>query len=189
MEYIDDQEFVGVNYTDQELHKGNYEGCVFKGCTFSGVNLSGFTFIETEFISCDLSNAQISQASFQDVIFKDCKMLGLQFDQCNHFGFAVNFHHCLLNHSSFYEVKLNKSMFAGCQLNEVDFTSADVGKIVLKDCDLNGAIFDSSNLEKADLRGSVNYSIDPDRNRIKGAFFSMPEVLGLLDKYGVKVEK
>ncbi len=189
MEYIDDQEFIAVNYSDKEIVKGNYEGCVFKRCTFSGVNLSGFTFIETEFIDCDLSNVQISQASFQDVIFKNCKMLGLQFDQCNHFGFAVNFHQCLLNHSSFYEVKLNKSMFAGCQLLEVDFASADLGKIVIKDCDLSGAVFEFSNMEKADFRGSLHYSIDPERNKIKGGIFSMPEVLGLLDKYGIKIEK
>jgi len=43
-------------------------------------------------------------------------------------------------------------------------------------------------LENADLRTSYNYSIDPDANRIRKAKFSLPAVIGLLDKYYLDIE-
>ncbi len=41
--------------------------------------------------------------------------------------------------------------------------------ICIDNCDLNRAVFDNSILEKADFRTSLNYSIDPELNRIKKA--------------------
>jgi hypothetical protein len=54
---------------------------------------------------------------------------------------------------------------------------------------LSGATFENTNLEKADFRTSFNYSIDPEINRIKKAKFALPEVLGLLNKYDLVIEK
>jgi fluoroquinolone resistance protein len=44
-------------------------------------------------------------------------------------------------------------------------------------------------LEKADFRTAYNYSIDPEKNRIKKAKFSIFGVTGLLDKYDIEIEK
>jgi hypothetical protein len=38
------------------------------------------------------------------------------------------------------------------------------------------------------MRTSFNYSINPELNRIKKAKFSMPAVVGLLDKYDIEIE-
>ena len=60
---------------------------------------------------------------------------------------------------------------------------------MLKQCNLLNATFDNTNLEGADLTQSTNYAIDPERNKIKGAKFSLPEIVGLLTKYGIQIEK
>jgi uncharacterized protein YjbI with pentapeptide repeats len=73
-------------------------------------------------------------------------------------------------------------------LNEVDFTESDLTASIFDNCDLNLATFDNSILEKADLRTSYNYSIDPERNRIKKARFSVAGISGLLDKYDIQIE-
>jgi uncharacterized protein YjbI with pentapeptide repeats len=126
--------------------------------------------------------------AFQEVQFRSCKLLGLDFAQANPFGFSCRFADCLLNHTSFYRVKLNNSEFNNCQLEGADFTEAEMKGTAVINCNLHNAVFSNTNLEKSDFRQSVNYSIDAENNRIKGARFSLPEVLGLLYKYQIKVE-
>ena len=73
-------------------------------------------------------------------------------------------------------------------LHELDFSEADLASAVFKGCDLQRSIFSSTNLEKADLGTSFNYSIDPERNRLKKAKFSLAGVVGLLDKYDIHID-
>lgn len=186
--YISDRTFLNINFSKKCLPISEYEDCRFDGCDFSNVALSGHRFLETEFIDCNFSNASLGNCSFQTVKFKNCKMLGLQFDSCDPFGFAVSFDTCQLDHSSFHRMKLNKSAFRNSHMENVDFSMADLKGSKIFDCDLLHAIFQNTNLEKTDLRKSVNYSIDPEQNRVKSAKFSLPEVIGLLDKYKILVE-
>jgi fluoroquinolone resistance protein len=53
---------------------------------------------------------------------------------------------------------------------------------------LDRAIFDNTILEKADFRTSFNYSINPERNKMKKSKFSTAGIAGLLDKYDIEVE-
>jgi hypothetical protein len=43
-------------------------------------------------------------------------------------------------------------------------------------------------LEKADIRTSHNYTIDPEKNKVKKAKFSIHGIAGLLDKYDIEIE-
>jgi uncharacterized protein YjbI with pentapeptide repeats len=123
----------------------------------------------------------------RDLKFIDSKLLGLHFQDCSDFLFAVNFDKCILNLSSFFKQKLKKTFFKDCSLLEVDFTEADLSNAVFENCDLSGTKFEKTNLEKADLRTSFNYSIDPEINKIKKAKFSIEGIIGLLDKYDIEI--
>lgn len=187
--YIDEQAFAHNDYSEKPLEIAEYEYCSFTNCSFSNSILSEIKFLECEFVDCNFSNADLANVSFQDVKFKNCKMLGLQFDSCNQFGFAANFDSCQLDHCGFFKMKLNRTFFKNSQLKGVDFTEADLKNSKLSDCNLLDAIFQRTNLEMADLRNAINYTIDPEQNRIKGAKFSLPEVIGLLDKYRILIER
>lgn len=187
LKYTDEQTFSKVNYSEKPLEIGEYEYCAFNNCNFSNGSLSQSHFLECEFIDCNFSNANLQNTSFQDVRFKNCKMLGLRFDACNEFGFAASFDTCQLDHSIFYKMKLGRSSFINSQLKSVDFTEADLKNSKLSNCNLENATFQNTNLELADFTNSTNYSIDPEQNQIKGAKFSLPEVIGLLDKYKLKI--
>ena len=100
----------------------------------------------------------------------------------------LDFEDCNLNLASFFKLKLKNTKFKKCTLQEVDFVEADLTNSVFDNCDFTRAIFDRSILEKADLRTSHNYSIDPENNRIKKAKFSSPAVLGLLAKYNIEID-
>lgn len=188
MEFTEGIDFKGKDYTTSAFARGEYENCTFTGCNFSGTDLTGVVFTECEFTDCNFSNAKCKGTGFKEVFFKDCKLMGLNFSIADPFLMAMNFTDCYLNLSSFYQLKLKKSRFINCNLQEADLTETDFTEASFTNCDFKHAIFENTVLEKADLRSSINYSIDPEQNRIKKAKFSLPAVTGLLDKFNIVIE-
>ena len=186
--FISDETYNGIDFTVQKLDLATYEDCVFTNCTFTGQHLSGFNFVECTFENCDLSNAQLGNTSFREVTFKGCKMLGLHFEHCNDLIFSAHFIDSQLDFSCFYQRNLKNSSFNNCSLKEVDFGEANMSGTILKKCNLADAAFDYTNLEKADLRQSFNFNIDPETNRIQKAKFSASTLAGLLGKYNLEID-
>ncbi|MGH1334618.1 MAG: pentapeptide repeat-containing protein [Aureispira sp.] len=186
--YAVEQEFENIDFTQTKLQEGEYEACTFKNCNFSAVDFFKNRFIETSFVNCDLSNASVATTSLQEVEFIGCKLLGIAFEHCRTFGLAMTFEQCQLNHASFYQLDLQNSRFQNCELKSVDFAEANLAKVQLTSCNLLHANFEQTNLEGADLRHSIQYSIDPNKNRLRGATFSLQEVVGLLDQHKINID-
>lgn len=187
--YAVDKVFDKIDFAeDREKLMREYENCTLMSCDFSNADLSGTIFSECDFDGCNLSMAELTGTSFRDCRFKNCKLLGLRFDHCNNFLFAVDFENCILNLASFYGLKIKGTQFKDCALHEADFTTADLTSAKFDNCDLRGAQFENCILEKADFRSAYNYSFDPELNRIKKAKFSRMGVAGLLDKYEIVIE-
>jgi fluoroquinolone resistance protein len=187
-DFIDEEVFDKVDFREKPLKPGIYEKCTFKNCDFSNNDLSGTHFMECEFMDCNLSLVKLKNVIFRDVRFRECKLLGLRFNDCSEFGFSVHFDNCIVNHSSFFKTSLKKKVFNHTQFHEVDFTECDLSNSTFEACDLNGAMFENTNLENTDFRTAVNYSINPEINRIKKAKFSLQGVRGLLDRYHIEIE-
>jgi uncharacterized protein YjbI with pentapeptide repeats len=186
-QYQLEKTFTKLDFAETPISKGEYEKCVFKNCNFFKGNLAEFVFIDCEFISCDLSMIEVSSTTFNNAQFFDCKILGVHFEQCNDFGFSVKFENCILNHSSFFGIKMNKTIFTSCNMEEVDFTESDLSNSVFTECDLERTVFNRTNLTKTDLSTSYNFSIDPENNKIKRAKFSVNNLSGLLNKYEIVI--
>lgn len=183
-----DTKFERIRFDENPLPKGEYENCTFVNCDFAKVNFFEWVFVDCVFVDCDLSLAQLNHAAFREVQFKDCKMLGLAFEKCNDFGLSFSFDTCNLNHSSFYKLKIKKTVFKNCQMEAVDFTETDLMGSILENCLLHQAVFDRTNLEGCDFRASYQYIIDPQINKVKKAKFSLDGVGGLLKVFGVLIE-
>jgi len=93
-----------------------------------------------------------------------------------------------INHASFYKLKIKKTVFKNSQLEGVDFAECDLSGSTFEGCNLLAAVFDATNIEKSDFRTSYNYSIDPEKNKIRKARFSVSGISGLLDKYDIEIE-
>jgi len=184
---MEDEMISGVNYQKNKFEIRAYESCVFSNCDFSKVNLSTTKFIDCDFNDCNFSEVIINDTFFQDVNFTACKMMGLHFENCNDFGFSVGFDRCILNYSSFFQMRLVKTKFEDCKLLDVDFSESDLTSGLFSNCDLSNALFDRSVLVKTNFKTAFNYSIDPENNKIKGAKFSLPEVMGLLKKHNIEI--
>ncbi len=186
--FIQDQNFDKLDYTQEPLAKGEYENCTFTNCNFEETNLNDIKLMNCDFHDCNWSLAQLNGTVLREVNFKDCKMLGLQFETCNDFGLSFSFENCQLNHSTFFQMNIKKTIFRNCQLREIDFSESNLSNVVFDNCDLAQAIFINTVLDKADFRTAYNYSIDPESNRLKKAKFSILGISGLLDKYDIVIE-
>ncbi|WP_373710049.1 pentapeptide repeat-containing protein [Kaistella sp.] len=186
--FTQDQIFDKLDFTQEPLTKGEYENCKFTNCNFEETNLNDIKFMDCNFQDCNWSLVQLNGTVLREVKFKDCKMLGLQFETCNDFGLSFSFENCQLNHSTFFQMNIKKTIFRNCQLREIDFSESNLSNVIFDNCDLAQAIFINTVLDKADFRTAYNYSIDPESNRLKKAKFSILGISGLLDKYDLIIE-
>jgi uncharacterized protein YjbI with pentapeptide repeats len=164
-----------------------FDQCRFIQCDFSGRDVSNTTFIECDFNFCNLSLCRTINTSFQQVVFNSCKLMGLHFEHCNKHGLDFTSESCVFDNSIFYQCVIKKMVFKQASLIEVDFTETQAQQVVFSDCDLSGATFEKTHLEQADLSSSRNYRINPTKNHVKGAQFSSPEVLGLLQDFDITI--
>ncbi len=165
-----------------------YESCKFTHCRFTGNSVEKVSFTDCIFEDCDMSNLRLAGTALNEVRFENCKLLGLHFEDCSPFLFSVSFVRCILDFSSFYGVKLKNTVWKNCSLQATDFTDADLSGARFSECELKDARFENTLLHGADFRTAYNYSLNPELNRIKGAKFSFPGVLGLLHKYDIEVD-
>ena len=186
--YFDSETFVKVDFTQQQIKKGEYDNCTFENCNFENVHASNIQFVECEFVNCNFSNAIVKATAFKDVVFDHCKMIGVKYNECDSFLLQLKFISCQLDFSSFYQLKIPNTVFIDCNLEEVDFSEANLQQSEFDSCNLKNAIFEGTNLEKADFSTSVNITLKPNNNRLKGAKFSNENVIGLLREFQIVIK-
>ena len=180
--------FKKIVYTGKKVNNREFEDCLFKNCDLSNSDFSNSTFMDCEFIDCNLTMMQLVGASLKTVNFKNCKVMGIQFHACTDFLFNVEFQDCMLDYSSFANKKMPKTKFISCSLKEVSFIGSNLTQSVFDNCNLDGSIFNDTQLAGVDFTTAYNYKIDPEFNPMKKAKFSVQGIVGLLDKYDIKIQ-
>lgn len=184
----EDELFKTIDFTDKAYINYEYINCTFRKCLFLKTDFSNSTFMDCVFVDCNLSGTVFDNASLKNVDFTQSKVMGINFGKCTDFLFSVSFSWCILDYSSFFQKKMQKTIFRDCSMKEVTFSEVDLTEAVFENCDLLNASFIKVNLQKADFRSATWYSLDPELNTIKYAKFSRWEVIGLLAKYPIMIE-
>ncbi|TPN88754.1 pentapeptide repeat-containing protein [Aquimarina algicola] len=183
-----DKSFEDQDFSNQKLLAKEYDNCTFVNCNFTKTNMSGVTFLECTFDTCKFESVLIKHTSLQEIVFKDCKLLGIDFSLCNDFMFSVEFDHCNLDLTSFFNLKMKNTIFSNCSIKQADFTKSDLTNSVFNDCDLYRSTFQNTILNAVDFRTAKNYTIDPEINMLKKAKFTSSGLYGLLSKYDIVIE-
>ncbi len=184
----EDKTFTKIVYAGKEVKNREFERCIFKDCDLSESNFSQSRFTDCTFITCNLSMIKLNHTTLNNIVFKECKLLGINFHECEDFLFEVRFENGALDYSSFTKKKMTKTIFKGTSLKSVVFTSANLSNAVFDHTDLANAVFDETILKEANFLTAYNYQIDPELNTLKKAKFSLSGVAGLLSKYDIKIE-
>jgi len=187
MELIEDQIFSGNDFRQAALPINEYVDCKFQSCNFESCNLGDFRFQSCQFLNCNLSFVTLNNTSICDSRFEECKIMGVNFFQCNQFALSFLFHACNLRQSAFSGLKLKKAAMSRCDLSDADFEQTDLTSSIFHACNLTNANFHRTNLEKADFRKSHGFIIDPETNRVRKAKFDLLSLPGLLNKYQIEV--
>ncbi len=183
-----DESFESIHAKGEALNGRRFENCSFKNCSFSEASFRDVSLLDCKFDGCDLSNAQFTGARLRDSSFQDSKLVGVNWTTGSALS-GISFQKCVLNLSVFQNLDLRKWIVVNCVAREADFSDTNLSEANLQGTDFFGARFSNTKLEKADLRNAVNYDIDPNFNRIKGAKFSLPEAMSLLRGLGIVVEE
>ena len=182
------EHFNKVNFTPNLVLAKEYVQCVFTACDFAAISLSSIVFESCEFVECNFSIVPVVQTAFRDVSFVKCKLTGVRFEDCNTFGLSFNMLDCNATHTSFFRLKLKKSVFTNIQFFESDFSESDFTESVFDMCDFSGAVFYQTRLEKSDFRTSRDFIIDPTKNNVKKARFSLLGLKGLVHAFHIMVD-
>lgn len=186
-EYCFDQEYENLTYQTDALHLKEFERCVFRQCNFSLCNFIGVIFVDCQFFDCNFNGAKINHTAFRTASFEQCEIRDVNFAMCDKLIFEISFTDCILDFSKFYTLKIKGTLFKNCSLIAVDFMNADLTSAVFDHCDLYRSEFDKAIAVKTDFKTSYNYTIDPEKTKIKNAVFSRNGIKGLLYKHDIIV--
>jgi uncharacterized protein YjbI with pentapeptide repeats len=187
-DYILNTEFKGIVYNENEISYKEYENCAFIDCNFTNCIFLAASFIDCKFVNCNFNGAKINHTSLRTVYFNKCKISDVNFAMIDKFIFEIHFKDCNLDFSKFYALKLKGTTFTNTSLVAVDFMAADLSEVVFENCDLYRSEFDKAIANKTNFKTSFNYTINPEKTKIKKAIFSLEGVKGLLYKYDIIVK-
>ncbi len=187
LRYIKNQDFQTV-FEPEALMYADFENCVFNRCDFRACNFTGVAFIDCVFNDCNFASAKINYVGFRGAQFNRCNFSDVNFAMVDPLLFDISFTGCNLDYTKFYTLKLPRTIFTDCSIVASDFMSADLSDAIFDNCDLHQSTFIDTICHRTDFLSSFNYTMDPERNKLKKAIFSKDGLIGLLSKHGIVVK-
>lgn len=183
--------FDGLEAEDEVAAGVEFENCRFRHCRFPTMTFRSCAFVHCQFEACDLGLVKVPGSRFTEAQFTDCKLIGV--DWCEASALtglttSMSFLRCVISYGFFVKLDLTGARIEECEAKEVDFSGATLRRASLVHSDLEGAKFVECDMREADLTGAHGYVIDPTRNKVKKARFSLPDAVGLLTVFGVVVK-
>lgn len=177
-----------TEWDEEQKFDNEYSECSFRNCDFSKHNFNEIKFTDCIFETCNLTMSKVESTELKGVTFKNCKLMGIDFSKLVDTFLSVSFDTCILQYSNFFGLNLTKTKFTNCIIHDASFIETNLKSAQFANCDFKGAVFQNCNLEKADFLTSMNYSINPEYNKIKKAKFSIPEIIGLLSHLDIIIK-
>ena len=188
IDYVLDCHYNQIVYEKDAVNCTEFEGCTFNHCDFSACTFVSVIFIDCIFKNCNFNGAKINYVAFRTVLFQHCQIQEVNFAMCDKLIFDISFEDCILDFSKFYTLKIKGTSFTNCSLIAVDFMNADLTEVIFDCCDLYRSEFAKAIANKANFKTSFNYTIDPEKTKIKKAVFALEGIKGLLFKHDIIVK-
>jgi len=186
-DYIVDQVYQVVFFLEADIKFKEFENCTFHFCDFTDCTFQTVTFVDCNFFDCNFKDTKINHVSLRGVWFTKCDFTAVNFAMTDQVIYEFHFKDCLLDYTKFYALKLKKMQFINCSMISVDFMASDLTEVLFDNCNLRRAVFIDTIANKADFSTSYDFTIDPEKNKLKKAIFSTDGLKGLLQKYDIVV--
>jgi len=187
-DFIYDSQYNHTTFEQDAIKYKNFENCIFTQCDFRECDFQTVAFIDCTFFDCNFTDAKINYVSLRDVWFTRCNFTNVNFAMTDQLIYEFNFKDCLLDYTKFYALKLRKMQFINCSMISVDFMGCDLTEALFDNCNLRRAVFIDTIANKADFSTSYDFTIDPEKSKLKKAIFSTDGLKGLLGKYDLVIK-
>lgn len=190
-QYQDNETFKDINIQNENIVDVEFIDCTFENCNVENCVIEDCKFTDCSFINCKIANLSSEHNSMMDSSFTKCSLIGINWNTFFGGGYIMPINElsdCQLKYNNFFEMNFDKfifsknyitsSMFADCSLVESNFVN----------CKLDSTEFFRCNLSKSNFKGALGYVIDITNNKLKGAKFSFPEVVNLLNGIGIVID-
>jgi uncharacterized protein YjbI with pentapeptide repeats len=188
MSYIIDKQYSGSTFFEKEIMYHDFERCTFEDCDFTACDFTGVAFIDCVFMYCNFAHAKVNYVSLRDVQFTGCDFTGVNFAMLDTLLFKFGFKDCTLDYTKFYTLKFRSTIFENCSIVAADFMNADITGVMFNNCNLHKSVFTDTVANKTDFSTSYNFTIDPEKNKLKKAVFSEAGLKGLLTRYEIVIK-
>lgn len=190
--YNEDQKFEQIKLKDEILEDMEFVDCEFVDCALENCKLIRCTFSNCKFYKCKSVNLQTEYSQIKNAEFSECHLVGLHWSELAPVGkFAEpisKIEDCCLKYNTFTEMDFRKFDFSGSEVSGSTFSDCGLVESNFKQCGLDGTEFLRCDIRKADFREASGYQIDIMSNKMKGARFSFPEVVSLLNVLEIKID-
>lgn len=179
-----DQAFKEVRLERAKIVSSEFHDCVFFRSSFVESAFRRCRFVDCMFTECDLSLMRVPESRFTSTRWESCRMIGVNWAEADwpKAGLAgpIGFFKSAISHSTFLGLALPGMKIKDCVAMDVDFREADLSGADFGGTDLSQSLFGHTDLSEADLSRARNYHIDPSKNALRQARFSLPEAMSLL---------
>ncbi|MBJ7449751.1 MAG: pentapeptide repeat-containing protein [Parachlamydiales bacterium] len=187
MQFVENQVLTKEDWSKRILKDFEFVDCQFVNCDFTNADFTMATFSNCTMDQCNLSYVKWTTARVMTLTIKSCKCVNNAFYEAIPKFFHLIVEDTLMMTCNFTGMSLIKSKFINCKLMDCFFQEADCKGVTFQGCDLKGSLFFHTNLEKANFKSACNYSISVADNNVKGAQFSYPEAMDLLNGLGIVI--
>lgn len=193
-------EYILKTFENMDISESSYqdiifEDCEFINCSFSEVSLKNCLFSNCRFIKTAVINPKFKRTEALGVSFENASLIGIDWSmladerkRAMHFLPFDKIQKSAVRHSVFYGLSLRKMDFSACDLSGSYFDECDLAEALFTGADLTSTVFSHCDLRKADFTHARGYYFSVESNQIKGARFSLPEVLELLRALDIEIE-
>jgi uncharacterized protein YjbI with pentapeptide repeats len=192
LSFFSEQRFEHSHLENTSIVSNEFHDCTFTSGFFSEAIFDHCRFVNCLFRDCDLSLMQVPGTFFSDTKFEECRVIGVDWTQADwasvRLQLPITFKRTSIDHSTFIGLSLPAVQIKDCSVVNVDFRETDLSRAILKGSDFSESLFLNTDLTKADLRGAINYHINPETNILAGAQFSLPEAMSLLYAMNIVLE-
>lgn len=190
--YQENELFRNAELSDEVIEEIEFEDCTFEHCTIEDCKIIRCKFTDCEFTDCIISNPETEHSNMMDCRFTRCYLTGINWNELRFGGSYLipidKLEDCHLKYNNFLEINFARfdfsnnsivaSLFADCNLTSGKFLNCELDRTEFYRCDLS----------KADFRHATGYVMEIGSNKLKGAKFSFPEVVNLLNGLGIVIE-
>lgn len=175
-------------FIDDDISYTDFENCIFRNCDFTTCDFTGVAFIDCTFHDCLFASARINYVALRGAHFNGCDFSDVNFAMVDKMLFDISFSNCNLDRTKFYTLKLPKTIFTACSIIASDFMASDISDVVFDACNLHKTVFIDTIANRTDFYTSINYEIDPEKNKLTKAVFSKDGLKGLLARHQIIIK-